>query len=596
MKKKILIFVCLLFSLQYLFSAEENSNSEQLPVYSVLLSEEPVSQVLYIVEALTGKTVLRDAALPEILISLQMKKAMTQKEAVRAIESVLALNHIAIVELGDNLLKAVNVKLAPTQAPHFVSGSLLNAEPSEKIYSKLFQLKFLEVSTFSKLIAKLLNPELASAIIFEESNSVLITDSVSTLQRIELIIGKVDVPRHSVINSKIFRIKHGDAKEIAELLNHVMESQDEKGEKNDGSQSGNNLTLENVSSFLFSQNLTIEPDARSNSVVVCGTQADIERVESIIDQIDVLLDQVRIEVVIAQVQLSKGQGSGLEKFGLNYNVSSVNGDAAGGYGGHNTDMKVTGTSLEGAGEILSLAARLNHFGMSTVFNKAKTDSNVKILSAPTVVTTHNKEAVVRIVDSLPILSSKDSDISNPGASRATVTFKDIGIDLRVKPLIGTNGIIQLEIKQCVETRGTSVKIEGNETPSTIKREAESFVSVFTGDTVVLAGLQEKKTSENSGKLWLLGDVPILGKMLFSPKSKQEDTTELIIFIKPTIVSNPANEELYTKKMMAETEVGAEIEHYKTTGKFLPRPSEESEMPAIKSGRTNSKFRHNLRVR
>ncbi|MDR1413461.1 MAG: hypothetical protein LBI56_00785 [Puniceicoccales bacterium] len=587
MKKKILIFICLFFGLQCLFAAEKDKKVPQLPVQSVLLSEEPVSQVLYIIETLTGKAVLRDADLPDASINLHLKQAMSKRDVVRAVESALSLNHIALVELGDNLLKAVNLKLAPTQAPCFMNDSLLYEEPSEKICSKLFQLQFLNANEFAKLITKLLNPELSSAIVFAESNSVLITDSVSTLQRIELILDKVDVQKHSIINSKIFRIKHGDAKSIAELLNSVVNGQEDKKEKKNQSSVGNSLVQGDNSSFQFSKNLTIEADARSNSVVICGTQADISHAEMIIDQIDVLLDQVRIEVVIAQVQLSKGQGSGLEKFGLSYNVSNVNGDVIT-TGGYNTDINVTGTSIEGGGEILSVASRLNKFAMQTVFNKAKSDSDVKILSAPTVVTTHNKTAAVRIVDSLPILSSKDSDVSNPGATRATITFKDIGIDLKVKPLIGVNGIIQLEIKQCVETQGPSVKIEGNETPSTVKREAESFVSVCDGDTVVLAGLQEKKITENSGKLWLLGDVPILGSMLFSPKSKKETTTELIIFIKPTIVSNPANEEAYAKSMMAETAVGPDIEHYKATGKFLPMPSKESEVPAPNSDESRPK--------
>jgi hypothetical protein len=161
----------------------------------------------------------------------------------------------------------------------------------------------------------------------------------------------------------------------------------------------------------------------------------------------------------------------------------------------------------------------------------------------------------------------ESKGGSTAAIKSTVDYKDIGIELRVKPLIGTNGVIQLEISQRVEDVSGNVTINGNTMPSISKREATSFVSVCDGDTVVLAGLQERKHNDTGGKLWLLGDIPIIGDILFSPKSKVESTTELIIFIKPTVVSNPANEEAYAKKFMGGSSVEEDIKYYNANGKF-----------------------------
>ena len=159
-----------------------------------------MSQLLYIIEELTGKAVLQDSKLENVPISLQIRKEISKEEAIRAIESVLAINHIAIVELGDGLLKAVSKKSAPTQSPFFIENSLLDVAPSEKICSKIFQLRYLSVDEFSKLIARLLNPDVASTIVFSDSNSMLITDSIANLQRIELILSRVDIPKHSVLD------------------------------------------------------------------------------------------------------------------------------------------------------------------------------------------------------------------------------------------------------------------------------------------------------------------------------------------------------------------------------------------------------------
>ncbi|MDR1528700.1 MAG: hypothetical protein LBS22_03915 [Puniceicoccales bacterium] len=574
MKKHILVFVLLVLCIRFAYAEEEEEEAfqaEDSVVKSIALSDAPLSQVLYIMEELTGKAVLQDSQLGNVPISLQIRKEISKEEAVRVIESVLAINHVAIVELGDGLLKAVSTKSAPTQSPFFIENSLLDVIPSEKICSKIFQLRYLSVDEFSKLITGLLNPEIASTIVFSDSNSMLITDSIANLQRIELILSRVDIPKHSVLDSKIFRIKHGDAKEVADLLNKVIKGQlttqnKESGNASNGSTERQNA-LENVSSFQFSKNLTIEHDTRSNAVITCGTSKDIELVESIINQIDVLLDQVRIEVVIAKVTLAKGQASGLDSLGIKNKANGMTNS------NFNPIIEPQFSKTESilSENPLSIDGTIKNFALDVVFNKARSDSHVKILSAPTIVTTHNRQALVKIVDSQPIVTSDISEATGAAttALKSTIEYKDVGIELQVKPLIGINGVIQLEISQKVEDKKTDISINHNPMPIMSKSEAVSFVSVYDGDTVILAGLQQKKITKNSGKLWLLGDIPVIGNWLFAPKGVEEETTELIIFIKPTIISNPANERAFAKQTLDGSELQPEIEHYNKAGKFLP---------------------------
>jgi type II secretory pathway component GspD/PulD (secretin) len=581
MKKQMLLFAILTFGVQFLAADGEHLTESRMVVKNVALSGAPLSEVLFVLEELTEKPVIRDSKLQDVFIDLQVRHAMSKDKAILAIESALAINNIAIVELGDSLLKAVDAKTAPAQSPHFIEYSLLNSTPSEKICSKIFRLTHLPVGEFSKLIIPLLNADRASIIVFDDSNSILLTDSISNLQRVELILSKVDIPKHSIITSKIFRIKHGNANEMSELLNKVITGRIISDAKNKNISSAVETDAA-ATSFQFSKDLTIDHDERSNSIVVCGTQKDIEHVESIINQIDVLLDQVRIEVVIVNVKLTKGQTTGMESFSFDHNTHSSNeydkdiagsnsGNIGGGIQGHVHHGSLAGTigvaSIE-TQPIFNIASNLKKFSLGSIFRRARDDSNVKVLSSPTIVTTHNREALIKIVESRPIVKSDVADIGAT-AMKSTVEYKDIGIELKVKPLIGVNGVIQLEINQCVETIDGDVPISGNSMPITSKREAVSFVSVCDGDTVVLAGLQERKTTRKDGKVWLLGDIPIIGKLLFSPKSRKEETTELIVFIKPTIVSNPANDETFAKRMIENSMARQDIENFDETGKFLP---------------------------
>jgi len=71
-----------------------------------------------------------------------------------------------------------------------------------------------------------------------------------------------------------------------------------------------------------------------------------------------------------------------------------------------------------------------------------------------------------------------------------------------------------------------------------KRQAQSFVSAIDQEVIILGGLRENTFNNDRGKLFLLGDLPILGNLLFSPRNKQNVTREIVIFIKPYLVGMP----------------------------------------------------------
>ena len=107
-------------------------------IQSLVFSDTPISQVLYIMEELTGKTIIQDSSIPDITINLQIKKETEKADAIRAIESALAINKVAIVELGEGMLKAVSAEKVSAQSPRMIDKSLLNEPPSEQICSKIF--------------------------------------------------------------------------------------------------------------------------------------------------------------------------------------------------------------------------------------------------------------------------------------------------------------------------------------------------------------------------------------------------------------------------------------------------------------------------
>jgi general secretion pathway protein D len=276
----------------------------------------------------------------------------------------------------------------------------------------------------------------------------------------------------------------------------------------------------------FSSILTVVADERSNALVVSGTVEDLRLIKDIVTQLDVLLAQVRIEVVIAEITLSNAASTGIEALGLTVQASKLVG-----FSGTAPGLVVTnGTAVDATTGIRDLSATL---ALSTTPRK----SNTNILSVPNIVTTHNKEANIFVGESRPVISGYQNTGVNQGnvgtGYNSTVNYREIGIRLTVKPLIGHDGSVQLEIKQEVNDILGDVLIDGNAQPIIGSRTTESFVSARSGEIVVLGGLQRKTQSRSTSRL---AGIPLIGD-LFGKRSREHTRTDLVFFLRPYVLTN-----------------------------------------------------------
>lgn len=614
----------------------------------IRMSDMGTNEVLDMLEKFTGKPILRQQTLPALKVNFRSQGAMTRSEAILAIESLLSLNGVAITEVGDKLLKAVPSTIVGTQAPQLLEESTHESAPSLKVYSKFYKLSYLTTAEVVPLIQPLLT--LGAPIAFEQINSLLITDSLLNLQRIELILEKVDRPqemeskilffqlKHTsatdvvkriknmqsgnlkrylganttfdadnrtnqlivfthpgnvelitdlidkididvapLTQTEIFYIKHADATEVTTLIEQVITGQKKSRQESGaapstgaapttGAAAGTPPTAAgpvedtlraSAENLQFSDYLTIVADPRGNSILVSGTPNDIIYLKEIIDKIDILLAQVRIEVVITEVTLTKDQARGIESFGVNFNTDDLN----------EIDFNVNSSSTTQLPQAFSFSGSIKDLTIAAVIDTARRDSRVQVLSAPTIVTTHNREAVIKVGEQRPVITSTQSDLSGGSFVRSSVQFKDIGIELTVKPLIGSNGVIQMEIDQKVDSVVSTVTIDNNEQPVIGTRHATSFVSVGDGELVILGGLQELSEAKKKGRLAFFGSVPIIGS-LFGSSSLEQTKRELLIFIQPKIISNTKEAHRDALENIAELEQKRTVEEYIETGDMI----------------------------
>jgi general secretion pathway protein D len=116
----------------------------------------------------------------------------------------------------------------------------------------------------------------------------------------------------------------------------------------------------------------------------------------------------------------------------------------------------------------------------------------------------------------------------------SITYESIGLDLKVTPLIGDDGDVQLTIDQLVNNISGTTLINGNPQPIIANREAKSFLTVKDGDLIVLGGLQQTQKSSTQGKIGLLYEIPILSQLL-GAHTDELQRTELLLFVRPHVI-------------------------------------------------------------
>ena len=626
------------------------SGSDQIG--PVILRDETVAQVLDLMQRWTGKSILRPAALPASVYTLSLPASITRDEALLALETLLNLNGIAVIQQGDKFLKVVPNLVAKAESPQLITGSVLALPPSGRIASKIFTLKHANAQELVAQIASGLNTTLASPpVYFGRNNALLITDSISNLQKIETLTMQIDKPQLDLVVTKSYVLKNAMATDMVNKLNSMLrspatvsggapfrlstgttfladertnrvllmgsadqhtffdgliETLDQKsnpntktdviflrhadaqqvatlvtslvtGQTTAAARAGNTIRTTTLNraptpapaaaaapgapqmgADEFSSSLTVLPDVRSNSVVVSGTNDDLRLLHELVDKVDIVLPQVRIEVVIVEVKLSDNETNGFNTLGLtvsNGKLIGIGGTGAG-FGVNGAPATTNATLAPNNTQVLASQGLFNTttndlsatIGLTTTPRK----SDLKVLSVPAVTTTHNKEATIFVGESRPVITGA-TIAPQTGQVTSQVSQRDIGIQLKVLPLIGKDGAVQLQVSQSVEDILGSVRLDGNDQPIIGRRTTDSFVSAMSGEIVVLGGLQRTITTKSTSRL---GPIPILGD-LFGSSTDLEEKQELIIFLRPYVLNGSAVDNLDALSRATSSAIGPE---------------------------------------
>lgn len=286
------------------------------------------------------------------------------------------------------------------------------------------------------------------------------------------------------------------------------------------------------------RNFTIQSDRATNSLIVGGPDNVLTLVISLVKSLDVARPQVLIEAIITELsseqdrELRSQIGARSDRVGNNIlNEATFSGLAAAFLGGRYG---------------LAYSSNKDSDSFQIFISALETDHNTRILATPSVVTLNNEEAVINIAEERSILVGT-VDANN--INRQNYQRADFGTKLTVTPQVTAGDNVRLDINQTNSNVIPDPAAPLSDRPRSRKREIKTNVVVSDGSILVLGGLTRNRQTENLSRVPFLSEIPLLG-FLFRDKQDDNEKTNLMVFIKPTIIKAPPDAREVTKEQYA----------------------------------------------
>lgn len=310
------------------------------------------------------------------------------------------------------------------------------------------------------------------------------------------------------LRTELIQVNYAKAAEIAGILQAGL-----------GGGSGDSKSV-----GILSERGSVTIDQRTNTILVQDVATKIEDVRRLVAQLDIPVRQVLIEarIVTADDGFARDLGS---RFGVSdvMNSGEVNGD-------FNVNLPIANP----AGSLgLSFARLQDGIVVDMELSALESENRGEVVASPKVITANQKEAYIKAGEEIPYLQGASSGASN-------VQFKEAVLELKVTPQITPDGRVILDLAITQDTRGENVIFTNPDgggsagAPAINTQEIGTQVLVDNGETIVLGGIFQHRTTYDESKVPLLGDIPLLG-WLFKNTQREDTKQELLIFVTPKII-------------------------------------------------------------
>ncbi len=280
--------------------------------------------------------------------------------------------------------------------------------------------------------------------------------------------------------------------------------------------------------------INIAAHVSANQLILSGKETDIISTVAVIKQLDRAPRQVYVDAIIAEVSQESAKKLGLQ---FSVNSNNISASVVTGVSGVNIGSAAGNPFLAGAaGGIFAAGSGANFVpDIGLLLAALEGDKDNRILATPSLMTTENKESTILVGQNVPFITGQYTNQSgDSSAPFQTIKREDLGTSLKLKPKIGPNGNIVMEIWQEVSRIDQSTP--GLSDVVTVKRQISTVISANEGETIAIGGLKVEQQELATSKIPFFGDLPFIGKA-FTQEVANSVSRNLAIFLRPTLVSN-----------------------------------------------------------
>ncbi len=526
---------------------EVSFNFDDADVFSVIQTIfGDVLKVNYIVDPnVKGRVTFRSVA------------PVAKEDVLPLMEVILRLNGIGIVEEG-GLYRIVPIgDLAKEPAPVGVGRNAEKVQITGKALLQVVPVKYVQSSEIVRVLTPFLSKN-ALIIDVPKSNYIIISDTDTNVKRLLQLVEIFDSEQIKKIKPEVFvyAVQNGKAKDISAMLQQIFlgkaapaartttpakTTTTTPGQQPAPVQQPQVSMGPETGEALVSDITRIFPDEITNSIIILATPDDYDLIAETIAKIDVQPRQVVIEGLLARVDLTDNFSLGVA-WSLKTNVGIKDLSPL-----TNKETPLTGT----IGVMPSGTSLANTLDPGFTFvatdpsgtvrariTAAVKDSKAKILAAPHILVSDNREARIQVGSQVPLATSTTTTplggVQVTNTTTSTIQYKDIGIILKVKPQVNDSGLVALEIAQEISSLGDNVIVGGTTEISINKTEATTNLVARDGETIVIGGLIQENVTKSIDGIPILSKIPLIGS-LFSNTSDTTTRTELILLLTPRVV-------------------------------------------------------------
>lgn len=349
------------------------------------------------------------------------------------------------------------------------------------------------------------------------TNRLVILGSDTARKRLSALARSLDAPGSiKQENSRVLRLRHGDAKQLAAVLESVS-----LGMKQD-------MALEGSTQKASSREVTVAADESQNALVIMADASQVRTLENIVRELDQPRSQVLIHAAIVEVSGDIAKTLGVQ-WGLNA------GRSRGGITFPGTGIQIGALPQSDIKLPEGAVLQVGNDRFNALISALASDTNNNVLSTPSLLTLDNQEAEILVGQNVPLKTgSYTGSGDNSQNPFTTVTRQDIGISLKVKPHINEGSLMRLEVAQ--ENSEIAPSLQGVESTDLItnKRALKSTILAEDGEIIVIGGLIKDNVRTQVSGVPLLRSIPYLGA-LFRWNKDTRTKTNLMVFLRPTIV-------------------------------------------------------------